>query len=160
MLPLTENAYEELTSLQTFLQSVTYDEAAKDKWAMIWGLAYSSSKFYKTVFQSVDAHPIFNWVWKSRCTNRVKLFAWLVLVDRLNTRSMLKRRHHLVKMRSPVLCAPLVQKRTYITSSSNVRLPSNVGKKSMSLGITCRASQPEWPWQEVSPTQVSSWKLF
>jgi hypothetical protein len=93
MLPLTENAYEELTSLQTFLQSVTYDEAAKDKWTMIWGSAYSSSKFYKTVFQSVDAHPIFKWVWKSKCTNRVKFFAWLVPVDRLNTRSMLKRRH-------------------------------------------------------------------
>jgi len=72
---------------------VTYDEAAKDKWTMIWGSAYSSSKFYKTVFQSIDAHPIFKWVWKSRCTNRVKFFAWLVLVDRLNTPSMLKRRH-------------------------------------------------------------------
>jgi len=35
MLPLTENAYKELTSLQTFLQSVTYDEAAKNKWTMI-----------------------------------------------------------------------------------------------------------------------------
>ena len=60
---------------------------------MIWGSAYSSSKFYKTVFQSIDAHPIFKWVWKSRCTNWVKFFAWLILVDRLNTPSMLKRRH-------------------------------------------------------------------
>jgi len=85
MLPLTENAYEELTSLQTFLQSVSYDESTKDKWTMIWGSAYSSSKFYKTVFQSIDAHPIFKWVWKSRCTNWVKFFAWLILVDRLNT---------------------------------------------------------------------------
>jgi hypothetical protein len=127
---------------------------------MIWGSAYSSSKFYKIVFQSVDAHPIFKWVWKSRCTNRVKFFAWLVLVDRLNTRSMLKRRHLLGEDDvTCVMCTASLEE-DIDTSSSNVRLPSNVGKKSMSLGITCRSSQPEWPWQEVSPTQVSLWKLF
>lgn len=32
-------------------------------------------------------------MWKSKCTPRVKFFAWLVLVDRLNTKTMLRRRH-------------------------------------------------------------------
>lgn len=41
----------------------------------------------------MEANPIFKVVWKSRCTPRVKFFAWLVLVDRLNTKSMLQRRH-------------------------------------------------------------------
>jgi hypothetical protein len=36
---------------------------------------------------------VFRVIWKSRCTPRVKFFAWLVLVDRLNTKSMLQRRH-------------------------------------------------------------------
>jgi hypothetical protein len=30
-------------------------------------------------------------LWKSKCTPRVKFFGWLVLVDRLNIRNMLKR---------------------------------------------------------------------
>jgi hypothetical protein len=79
---------------------------------MIWGSAYSSSKFYKIVFQRVDAHPIFKWVWKSRCTNWVKFFAWLVLVDRQKPDQCSRGGISWVKMRSPVLCAPLVQKRT------------------------------------------------
>jgi len=41
----------------------------------------------------MDTHPIFKIIWKSRCTPRVKFFAWLVLVDRLNTKTMLCRRY-------------------------------------------------------------------
>lgn len=32
-------------------------------------------------------------VWKSKVTPRVKFFAWLILMDRLNTKDMLARRH-------------------------------------------------------------------
>jgi hypothetical protein len=32
-------------------------------------------------------------IWKSSCIPRIKFFAWLVLVDRLNTKTMLRRRH-------------------------------------------------------------------
>lgn len=41
-------------------------------------------------------------IWKSRCTSRVKFFAWLILVDRLNTKSMLHRRH--LNVQDDVLC--------------------------------------------------------
>jgi hypothetical protein len=41
----------------------------------------------------VEAHPVFKIVWKSRCTPRNKFFAWLILVDRLNMKTMLQRRH-------------------------------------------------------------------
>lgn len=37
-------------------------------------------------------HPAFTWLWHSRCTPRVKFFGWLILVDRLNTKTMLQRR--------------------------------------------------------------------
>jgi hypothetical protein len=40
----------------------------------------------------MEAHSAFSVIWKSRCT-RVKFFAWLILVDRLNTKDMLQRRH-------------------------------------------------------------------
>jgi hypothetical protein len=45
------------------------------------------------VFSAMEAHPIFKMVWRSRCTPRIKFFAWLILVDRLNTKTMLQRRH-------------------------------------------------------------------
>lgn len=54
---------------------------------------YSSRRYYSYVFRGIDAHPIYKVIWKSRCTPRVKFFAWLVLVDRLNTKDMLQRRH-------------------------------------------------------------------
>ena len=41
----------------------------------------------------MDAHPLFKAIWKSRCTPRIKFFFWLVLADRLNTKSILLRRH-------------------------------------------------------------------
>lgn len=34
----------------------------------------------------------FEWILKAKCTNKWKMFAWLLLADRLNTRNMLRRR--------------------------------------------------------------------
>lgn len=101
MLPLTQHAFDELLSLQAHLQTLNIDSEINDSWSLIWGATtYTSRKMYKLAFQSVSAHPIYSWMWKAKCTNRIKFFAWLILVDRLNTRSMLRSRnqdidHHL-----------------------------------------------------------------
>ena len=52
------------------------------------------------VFQHVHSSPIFKKLWKSKCTPRLKFFAWLLFVDRLNTRSMLVRRNFNVQPNS------------------------------------------------------------
>ena len=39
------------------------------------------------------SNPILSWVWKSCCTMTVKMFAWLVIMDRVNTKDMIQRRH-------------------------------------------------------------------
>ena len=36
----------------------------------------------------------FNWLRKTKCTEKIKVFGWLLLSDRLNTRNMLKRKHY------------------------------------------------------------------
>ena len=36
---------------------------------------------------------IFKILWSSKCTQKIKFFTWLLLVDRLNTKTMLLRRH-------------------------------------------------------------------
>jgi hypothetical protein len=37
--------------------------------------------------------PVYQWLWESCCIMSHKMFAWLLLVDRLNTRDILQRRH-------------------------------------------------------------------
>ena len=34
----------------------------------------------------------FLWIWESRCCNKLRVFTWLLLMDRLNTRNLLKRK--------------------------------------------------------------------
>lgn len=94
ILSVSQEAYEELQTLRDQLMQQTYDDKSKDTWVYQWGCTtYSPNKFYKIVFQNVPAHPSFSWMWKSKCTSRVKFFAWLILVDRLNTKTMLRRRN-------------------------------------------------------------------
>ena len=73
----------------------------------MWGnQLYSSSRYYNLVFQHFPVSPIFKRLWQSKCTPRLKFFAWLLLVDRLNTRNMLLRRHYNVHPNSwCVLCS-------------------------------------------------------
>lgn len=94
LLPLSQEAFEELQQLNVLLQSQSYEDDSKDIWIYQWGNGtYSSRRLYKRAFQNVATHPIFSWIWKSRCTPCVKFFAWLTLVDRLNTKTMLQRRN-------------------------------------------------------------------
>ena len=36
----------------------------------------------------------FLWIWNSRCCNKLRVFSWLLLMDRLNTRNILRRNKH------------------------------------------------------------------
>jgi hypothetical protein len=62
------------------------------EWTYPWGIFFTSSQFYKFCFKDIIPHISFKWLWKSRCTPRVKFFVWLILSDRINTRNMLMRR--------------------------------------------------------------------
>jgi hypothetical protein len=50
-------------------------------------------KNYDLAFRNFPTPITFAWLWKSRCIPRIKFFGWLLLVDKLNTRSMLRRRN-------------------------------------------------------------------
>ena len=63
-------------------------------WYYTWGKSiYRPADYYKFFFRDANAHPAFSLLWHSRCIMRIKVFGWLLMVDRLNTRDMLKRRH-------------------------------------------------------------------
>jgi hypothetical protein len=38
-------------------------------------------------------HPAFTWLWHSICQQKHKVFFWLLLQDKLNTRGLLRRKH-------------------------------------------------------------------
>ena len=84
------------------LVQLQYDDTAVDAWTMIWGDKYSSRQFYSYAFSWVETHPYYKVLWKSHCTPRVKFFAWLILVDRLNTKTMLRRRN--LNVQDDTLC--------------------------------------------------------
>jgi hypothetical protein len=91
-LPLSREAFAELQDLQLLLQSFAFDRDSYDSWVFIWGSpSYSSAKFYKFAFSGSQVPPSFNLLWKSKVSPRLKFFAWLLIVDRLNTKEMLTR---------------------------------------------------------------------
>jgi hypothetical protein len=50
------------------------------------------SKSMKYIKGNQQAPPPFQWIWKSHCQDKHKVFFWLLLNDRLNTRNLLRRK--------------------------------------------------------------------
>lgn len=92
-LPLTAHARLEVHDMQVLTTPTTLGPT-NDEWTCMWGTAYSSRKFYAHYFRDVEADEAFRWIWKSRCTMKIKVFTWLLAADRINTRNMLHRRHY------------------------------------------------------------------
>lgn len=55
---------------------------------------FNTKDYYEFYFKDIAAHDAFKWLWKSKSVPKHKVFRWLLLIDRLNTRNMLKRRHY------------------------------------------------------------------
>lgn len=110
-LPMTRDAYNEFLEFQAALGSLIHSQDQVDTWSYIWNSSvYSSSKFYKHHFAAVAPPAPLLWIWKSKCMPRVKLFAWLLLVDRLNTRNVLRRRKkHVQEGYNCVMCQEHVE---------------------------------------------------
>ena len=59
----------------------------------IWGSrVYSSSKFYNFPYKNIQPPDLFLWIWNSKRCNKLRVFSWLLFMDRLNTRNILKRK--------------------------------------------------------------------
>jgi hypothetical protein len=97
-LPMSLQAREEINSLQQLTMGLDPGNNQKDRWLCVWGNKesemFKSSEYYKFCFRDVHVDEVFAWIWKSKCTNKWRVFAWLLLADRLNTRNMLRRRQY------------------------------------------------------------------
>lgn len=63
---------------------------------VIGGTLSRPTNFTNFCFRDVVVDEAFGWIWKSKCTMKWKMFCWLLLADRLNSRNMLRRRHFMI----------------------------------------------------------------
>ena len=63
-----------------------------ESWEYIWGSKNYSSKCYNFPYKNIQPPAPFLWIWNSKCYNKLCVFSWLLLVDRLNTRNILRRK--------------------------------------------------------------------
>lgn len=76
-----------------------------DTWTFIWGSPkYTSQLFYKLNFWSLSPPVTFGWIWGSKLNMKIKVFAWLLFMDRVNTRDLLDRKH-CMPINATVLCS-------------------------------------------------------
>ncbi|WVZ97553.1 hypothetical protein U9M48_043079 [Paspalum notatum var. saurae] len=103
-LPLSVQAYQQFLELPSLLQVVSLQDDS-DTWTYIWGnTQYSTKKAYVHLSGYRSVHPAFKWLWDSSCQNKHKVFFWLLLVDRLSTREILRRKSMHLPSYNCVLC--------------------------------------------------------
>jgi hypothetical protein len=69
-------------------QSITLLES-NDSWLYIWGSPkYTSQHFYKLNFWSLSPPSTFKWIWQSKVNMKIKVFSWLLFMDRVNVISV------------------------------------------------------------------------
>ena len=94
-IPISPQARVEVEEIQALTAEFNPESDRTDKWCCVWdagGLGtFKSSDYYKFSFKDVPIDEGFPWIWESKCTNKWKVFAWMLFADRLNTRNMLRR---------------------------------------------------------------------
>jgi hypothetical protein len=94
-IPVSPQAMDELDAILAVLNTMRLEaDHRHDKWSFfLLNGSYSAKALYRFMFSGVPASPVFRKVWKSKCLNKQKVFVWLILVDRINTRDMMDRRN-------------------------------------------------------------------
>ncbi|CAM0949962.1 unnamed protein product [Alopecurus aequalis] len=96
---LTATAELELASLNTLLQDVQLSDE-QDVRTMIDGMPFSAKAAYSALHRPPSSDPTCP-LWGSRVPGRVRVFAWLTHLDRLNTRQKLARKNIITEAHYP-----------------------------------------------------------
>jgi hypothetical protein len=88
-LPLSEEAYMQYCEVNVLIKLIQ-ENTDNDKWKYIWSNEnFSTKKAYNHLIGSQGVHPAFRWFWNSSCQPKHKVFFWLLIKNRLNTRGLL-----------------------------------------------------------------------
>jgi hypothetical protein len=142
--PLSTQAFQELIELQNLMQENPVS-TEKDRWQYCWGDVYSAKAFYDQIHAHIQVPSVYAWLWKSSCMMKTKVFAWLLLSDRLNTKDLLKRRHwNVTEDYTCVLCH------------------SHAYEDRVHLFFECKFSTRAWNYQQIewSATEVDMQRIL
>jgi hypothetical protein len=93
-LPISSQAFEELNEVQLIVNDLNVEHTVTDTRIFPWGNnSYTSAKFYKFIFGAIPEDPALKAIWKSKCLPKLRVFAWLLLMDRLNTKELMQRKN-------------------------------------------------------------------
>ena len=99
-----------------------------DVWSFIWGTQnYSSRKFYALAFQSMQVPSSFTWLWKSKCTHESNFLAGYSLLIGSTAGICSDGAISILIQAIVVLCATLVQRKTFCIFSLTALLRPPAG---------------------------------
>jgi hypothetical protein len=104
-LPLSTIAHDQCHELVSAMEPINMN-LGNDIWNLTWGGGgkYSTKKVYESISEFPEASSPFKWIWKSCCLSKQKFFFWLLLLDRLNTKDLMTRKHFYVEDSCCVIC--------------------------------------------------------
>jgi hypothetical protein len=102
-LPISEEALVQLNLFQVMLQDLM-PHADNDSWTVLGNSSLHVSKVYNKLMGDVRAVPALDWMWKGCCQQKHKVFFWLLIHNRLNTRALLQRKNFLMTDYSCIMC--------------------------------------------------------
>jgi hypothetical protein len=80
--------------MQDLLPILSPEIDVTDLRSFCWGNAnFTSAWYYKFIFDSLPDHPTMRHIWKSKCLPKLRVFVWLLIMDRLNTKDIMSRKH-------------------------------------------------------------------
>lgn len=88
---LTNAASAQLASVLSLLQDVAPSVLPDDRF-LTHSVTFSARCAYSLLSSADETDPHADYIWISRATIKVKIFAWLLLRDRLNTKANLHRK--------------------------------------------------------------------
>jgi hypothetical protein len=60
---------------------------------ILFGGQLYACKFYPLIHEHIKVRSVYKWIWKSCYIMKTKMFSWLLLLNRVNTRDSLQRQH-------------------------------------------------------------------
>jgi hypothetical protein len=149
-LPISSQAFEELNEVQLIVNDLNVEHAVTDTWIFPRGNnSYTSAKFYKFIFGALPEDPALKAIWKSKCLPKLRVFAWLLLMDRLNTKELMQRKNWQIEGGGSFVCyVHITLNKVVIIYFFSAHLLPVVGRRSIFSGIT------RWKSLAVSPKLV------
>jgi len=137
-LPLSSEAFRQFQQLSDWFNLWQRPEE-NDIWAFIWNSPhFSTTKAYKALIGHRRTHPLFKWLWKTNCQMKHKVFFWLLLKDRINTRDILQRKRMQLDSFTCDLC--ILQR---LETATHLILRCNFAKACWeSIGISYVSTRP------------------